>query len=195
MLTQMARHWWVWVLRGFLAVVFGVTAYIWPEITIGVLVLSFGACVLVDGLFEAVGSIAHRDQYERRWLLLLDGLFGMGVGIATFVWPNITGTVLVYLIAAWAIVGGIFAIIAAFQLRREIANEWLVAVSGLLSVLFGVTIAVAPGAGAVARVWVIAAFAIFFGMLLIAFSYRVRSWGEEVGLLAYSISLQIPRRI
>jgi len=183
MLTQMARHWWVWVLRGFLAVTFGVTAYIWPQITIGVLVLSFGAYVLVDGLFEVAGSIAHRDQYEGWWLLLLDGIFGIGVGIATFIWPNITGIVLVYLIAAWAIVGGLFAIIAAIQLRKEIDNEWLVVVSGILSVVFGVVIAVAPGTGALAMVWVIAAFAIFFGIMLIAFGYRVRSWGEEMGLL------------
>ncbi len=187
MLTLMVRNWWVWVLRGVLAALFGVTAYIWPEITLGMLVLFFGAYVLVDGIFEVFASITN-SELNGRWWLLLDGIFGIGVGVVTFLWPNITGIALIYLIAAWAVVGGIFAIISAIQLRKEIDNEWMLVLSGILSVLFGVVIAVAPGTGALALVWIIAAYAIFFGILLIVFGFRVRSWGGDLGMLAGSAS-------
>jgi len=180
----MVRNWWVWVLRGVLAVLFGVAAYIWPGLTIGLLVLVFGAYVLVNGLFEVFGSIANRDLSANWWLLLLDGLFGIGIGIFTFFRPSITGIALIYLITAWAIVGGISAIISAIQLRKEIDNEWLLILSGTFSLLFGLIMAIMPGAGALALVWVIAAYAILFGILLIVFGFRIRSWGGKMESLA-----------
>ena len=122
------------------------------------------------------------------WALLVEGLAGIAVGIMTFVWPGITALVLLYLIAAWAVVTGVFEIVAAIRLRKEIRGEWLLALSGVLSVLFGLALVVYPGAGALAVVWLIGAYAIAFGVLLIALGFRLRSWSRPESSIATSPS-------
>jgi uncharacterized membrane protein HdeD (DUF308 family) len=178
MTTQLARNWWVLVVRGFAAVLFGVLAFFWPLATVTVLVLLFGAYALVDGLFGVLASYAHRAEHDRWWVLLLEGLVGIAAGILTFLYPYITALVLLYLIAAWAILTGILEILAAIRLRREIEGEFLLVFSGILSVLFGIVAFVFPGTGAVAIVWLIALYAILFGLLLITLGLRVRGWGS-----------------
>ncbi len=174
--TQLARNWWAVVLRGVLAILFGVLAFIWPSITLFVLVLLFGAYALVDGIFALIAAITNRTKSNRVWVLL-EGIAGVIAGIVTLFLPGITAIALLFLIAAWAIITGILEILAAIELRKGISNEWLLALSGILSVVFGILIAVFPGAGAMGIIWAIAAYAIVFGILFVFLGFRLRSHG------------------
>jgi uncharacterized membrane protein HdeD (DUF308 family) len=172
-----ARHWWVFAVRGLAAIVFGVLAFVWPGVTLAVLVLLWGAYALVDGVL-ALAS-AFRTEHDHRWGLLLEGIVGIAAGIATFFWPGLTALVLLYIIAAWAFLTGVLELIAAIRLRKTIRNEWWLGLSGILSVLFSLVLIAAPGAGALAVVWLIAAYAIVFGILLLALALRLHSLGER----------------
>ena len=150
-------------------------AFAWPGITLGALVLLYGAYAFADGVLAITAALVGRTVGVPWWALLIAGLAGIGVGIITLLWPGITALVLLYLIAFWAVVTGVFEIVAAIRLRKEIRGEWLLALSGVLSVLFGVALIVSPGAGALAVVWLIGAYAIVFGALMIALALRLRS--------------------
>ena len=177
MLTTMAENWWTLVLRGIAAIIFGILAYIWPGITFTVLVLFFGAYALWDGVFALIG--AFRTQGDRRWALILEGIVGIAVGLLIFFWTGAATLALLLVIGAWAIVTGIFEIIAAIRLRKEIEGEWLLLLSGLLSVLFGIAMAIWPAAGLVAVTWLIGAYAILFGVLLVVLGFRLRNWRRQ----------------
>jgi uncharacterized membrane protein HdeD (DUF308 family) len=175
MFTQLFRNWWMFAVRGVAAVIFGVLALIWPGQTLQALVLVFGAFALVDGLFAAIVGIASRRYFERWWAVLLEGVAGVVIGLVTFFWPSVTGLALLYLIAAWALITGIFEIVAAIQLRRVITNEWMYILGGLLSIVIGVLLFVFPTAGATSLVWAIGIYAIAFGILEIVFAYRLHT--------------------
>lgn len=179
MVIVLASKWWALLLRGLVALLFGILTFIWPGISLTALVLLFGAYALVDGLFTVIAALRAPEGYKRWWVLLLEGIFGIIAGLLAFVWPSITALVLLYLIAAWAIVTGVFEIAAAIRLRKEITGEWLLALSGVLSVVFGVLLVAWPGAGALAVLWLIGAYAILFGALLIALALRLRKWGAR----------------
>lgn len=172
-------HWgWV-VLRGVAAVAFGVLALMLPGTALGVLVLLWGAYALVDGVLELVWAYRLRDiEGLTRWPLILVGLLGIAVGLITFLWPGLTALMLLMLIAFWAVTIGILQIVAAIRLRKRIEREWLLALSGLVSVAFGVLMFVRPGAGALAVVWMIAFYAIVFGLLLVGFGLRLRRFAQ-----------------
>jgi uncharacterized membrane protein HdeD (DUF308 family) len=175
--SHLARHWWALALRGAAAVIFGVLAFIWPGLTLAILVVFWGAYALVDGVLDVVASF--RTNHDHRWALLIEGVVGIAAGVAAFAWPGLTALVLVYIIAAWGVVTGVFEVIAAIRLRQVIRNEWLLVLSGIVSILFGIVLFVAPGAGALALVWLIAAFAIVDGILLLVLSFRLRGLGHE----------------
>lgn len=177
MITYLSRDWWILALRGLAAVIFGILAYIWPDVTFTILVLFFGAYALWDGIFALIG--AFRTQSDRRWPLILEGLFGIAAGLFTFFWPGAASLTLLLIIGAWAILTGIFEIITAIRLREEIEGEWLMMIGGLLSVLFGFALFIWPGAGLVAVTWLIGAYAILFGILLIVLGFRLRTWGRQ----------------
>ena len=177
MVNTLAQNWWTLVLRGVAAVIFGILAYVWPGITFTVLVLFFGAYALWDGVFALLA--AFRTQAERRWPLVLEGLVGIAAGVLTFIWPGAATLALLLIIGAWAFVTGIFEIVAAIRLREEIEGEWLLLISGLLSVLFGIALAIWPAAGLVAVTWLIGAYSIVFGILLIVLGFRLRNWGKQ----------------
>jgi uncharacterized membrane protein HdeD (DUF308 family) len=180
MLEQFTQNWWLYAVRGVAAVIFGLLALIWPGQTLLALVLLFGAYALVDGIFSVVAGIAFRRYFERWWAVLLEGIVGIIVGLLAFFWPNITALVLLYLIAAWALITGIFEIVAAIQLRRVITGEWAMILGGLLSILFGILLFVFPAAGAVSVIWVIGIYAIVFGISEIIFAFRLRGLRREV---------------
>ena len=177
MANSMAPNWWALVLRGLAAIIFGILAYIWPGITFTALVLLFGAYALWDGVFALVG--AFRTEGDRRWALLLEGIIGIAAGLVAFLWPGAASIALIYLIAGWAVATGLLEIFAAIRLRKEIEGEWVLMLSGLLSVIFGILVAVWPGAGLVAVTWIIGAYAILFGILLLVLGFRLRSWNRD----------------
>jgi uncharacterized membrane protein HdeD (DUF308 family) len=171
MLHTLAKHWWALALRGLVAVLFGLLTFVLPGITLVTLVLLFGAYALADGIFNV---IAFFRVASHQWALLIEGVIGIIAGILTFAWPAITAIVLLYLIAFWAIFTGVFEIIAGIRLRKAMTNEWLLLVIGVLSLLFGVLILFAPGAGALAIVLWIGAYALVFGAFLLALAFRLR---------------------
>jgi uncharacterized membrane protein HdeD (DUF308 family) len=175
-LPVLARNWWALVLRGLAAILFGVLAFAWPGITLFVLVLFFGAYMLVDGIFAIVAAVRAAGEEDRWWLLLVQGILGVLAGLVAIFWPGLTALALLYFIAAWAIVTGIMEIVAAIRLRREIEGEWALALSGALSVLFGVLLVVLPApAGLLSLVWLVGAYAVATGVLLLILAFRVRS--------------------
>ncbi len=174
MITMLARNWWVLALRGVFAIIFGVLALVWPGLTLLVLITLFGAYALVDGIFAVITGIASYGRNERWWAVLLEGVAGIILAVLTFLWPGTTALVLVYFIAAWALITGIFEIVAAIRLRKEIEGEWVMVLSGIVSIIFGLFLVVAPGAGALGLTWLIGASAIVFGILLLIFAFRLR---------------------
>jgi uncharacterized membrane protein HdeD (DUF308 family) len=174
LLHALAKGWWLLLLRGIAAVIFGVLAFAWPGVTLLVLVLIYGAYALVDGVLALAAAVMGRGGPIPTWWLVIVGLLGIAAGIVTFVWPGITALLLILFIGAWALVHGIFEIIGAIQLRKEIDNEWMLILSGALSVLFGLGVLILPGAGALALIWVIGAYSIVFGILMIAFAFRLK---------------------
>jgi uncharacterized membrane protein HdeD (DUF308 family) len=175
MLDTLTRNWWVVALRGAAAVLFGLLALIWPSITLLALVVLFGAYAAVDGLFVLGSAIFGRgaDGRSRAWLVV-EGIAGIAIGVVTFIWPGVTTLVLLALIAAWALVTGVLEIVAAVRLRREISGEWLLALGGALSVVFGILLLVWPATGALALVLIIGAYALVFGIVLIVLALRLR---------------------
>lgn len=173
MLHLLARHWWALALRGVFAVLFGLLTFFIPGITLLTLVLLFGAYALLDGIFDIISAIRSPSHH---WALILEGMVGIIVGILTFIWPGITAMVLLYLIAFWAIFTGVLEIVAGVRLRAAIANEVLLILMGVLSLLFGLFIIIFPGAGALAVALWIGAYAFIFGIMLIALAFRLRGF-------------------
>jgi uncharacterized membrane protein HdeD (DUF308 family) len=180
LLHALAKNWWLLLLRGIAAIIFGVLAFIWPGLTLLVLVILYGAYALVDGVLSLAAAVMGRGGPVPTWWLVVVGLLGIAAGILTFVWPGITALVLILFIGAWALVTGIFEIIGAIRLRKEIDDEWMLILSGVLSVLFGLGVMILPGAGALALIWVIAIYAIIFGVLMIALALRLRKHSQAI---------------
>jgi len=174
MLEFLAKNWWVLVLRGVCAVIFGVMTFVWPVISIAVLVLMWGAYALSDGILAIIGSFKGSHASGFPWWLLITGIVGVAAGILTFVNPKMTALALLTLIAAFAIVRGVMQIAAAIRLRHEIEHEWLLAIAGILLVVFGVLVAIFPGAGALAIVTWIGAIAVGIGVLEIIAGIRLK---------------------
>jgi uncharacterized membrane protein HdeD (DUF308 family) len=179
MVSQLARNWWLLALRGVLAIIFGVVAFIWPGTTLAVLVLLFGAYALVDGIFSVIAGIVRATKRrERWWVMVLEGLLGIGAGVVTLISPGMTALVLLYLIAAYFIVTGALEIISAIRLRREIQGEFWLVLVGIASIIFGVLLFLFPGTGALAVVWIIGAYGVAFGVLMLILAFRLRNWGK-----------------
>lgn len=170
MFDALTQKWWTVVLRGILAIVFGIVALVSPGVTLVSLALVFGAYAFVDGVFAIVGAFGHRGR-EAVWYVL-DGILGIAVGVATFFFPGITAQALVFLIGLWAILTGIFEVVAGFEL--PVSRDWLLALAGVLSIVFGVLVFANPISGAVAVVWLIGIYAVVFGITLLVFGFRLR---------------------
>jgi len=176
MVDTFRLNWWLLALRGLVAVLFGVLAFVWPGATLITLVWLFGAFALVNGLLSLILAAKAPKGYPRIGSLILGGLLGILAGLLTFVMPGITALGLLMLIAAWAIVTGIMEVVAAIRLRKIIANEWLLILAGIASVAFGVILFLQPAAGALVLIWWIGAWALIFGILLIVLAFRMRNW-------------------
>lgn len=164
------------VIRGLIGITAGVLAFIWPQLTIAALVILFGFYALVDGATNLfLGIKRPHATGQRSWVTILQGIAGIVAGVLTFVWPGITALALLLLIGAWAIVTGIFEIAAAINLRKEITGEWLLVLSGVLSIVFGMILFISPGLGAIGLAWGLGAYAVASGAILVALGVRLRT--------------------
>jgi uncharacterized membrane protein HdeD (DUF308 family) len=163
------------IVRGIVGVVFGLVAFAWPGITITALVAIFAAYAVIDGVTNLFLGLSRRPGRERSWASVIQGIVGIAAGVLAVIWPGVTALALVIFIGAWAIVTGIFEIFAAIKLRKEIKGEWLLALSGLLSVMFGVLVFAFPAAGAVGISWILGIYAMAGGIVLIALGVRLRA--------------------
>jgi uncharacterized membrane protein HdeD (DUF308 family) len=179
--SLVSRYWWTLLLRGLVAILFGILAFMWPGVTLSALVLLFGAYALVDGVAAIVVGIRDYGERERWWATLLGGLVSLGAGVVTFLMPGLTALALLSLIAFWAIFRGVLDIVAAIRLRHVIEGEWLLALCGVLSIAFGVLMVLFPGAGALAVIWWIAAFAVLLGLMLVTLGFKLRRIARPAG--------------
>ncbi len=170
-----AKYWWSFLLRGLIALIFGITAFVLPGITLGILVVLLGAFLIADGIITVFSLFFGGLARTRHWrLMLLEGLAGILIGVLTFIWPAITALLIILLVGVWAIVTGILEVAAAISLREFIENEWILGISGFISILFGIVLFLYPRLGGVAVIWVIGAYAVLFGVLLIFLGVKLR---------------------
>lgn len=175
--------WWMLALRGTSALVFGLLTFMMPGITLMFLLILFAGYCFLDGVFTMIAALTNRRTYKtgpRWWVLYLQGMASIGTGAIALFWPEVTSVVLLYLIAAWAIVTGILGIITAVRLRREIKDEWYMIGAGVLSIVFGCILAFSPATGALVVVWWIGAFALAYGAMLVFLGFRLRNKNRSV---------------
>jgi uncharacterized membrane protein HdeD (DUF308 family) len=175
MVGLITRNWWTWLIRGIAAIIFGILAWIWPGITWITIAIFFGAYALVDGIFAIIGTIRAAGAGERWWPLLIEGIVGILIAASAFYDIRIVMAALFVTIAVWAILTGIFEIVAAIQLRKHIANEFWMILGGLASIAFGVLMFFYPVIAAITIIYIIAIYAVIFGIIMIGFSFRLRS--------------------
>lgn len=178
-LQALAQGWWLVLLRGLVSIMFGILAFAWPGKTLVVVILIFGAFMLVDGILALVSAFTGRARPGRSgptWWLILVGLAGIAAGIVTFMQPGLTALVMMVFIGAWAAVHGVFEIVGAIQMRKEAGIQWMLVLSGVLSLVFGLILLTLPGPGVLGLVWAIAAYAVVFGVTLVVFSFQLRKF-------------------
>lgn len=170
----MADHWWVLLLRGIAAIIFGLIALAMPGLTVLVLLLTFGVYAIFDGVLAIITAFRRKGHDDQWWAWGLDGVLSLLIGGLALVWPAATALAFVLWMAAWAVVAGVFRIIAAIRLRKEIEGEWALGLSGLLLILWGVLLVMMPAAGILGAAWMIGGFALVIGVLLIILSFRLK---------------------
>ena len=172
--VHLTVNWWALAIRGIAVIFFAVAAFFFPGLTLGILVLLFGAYALVDGVFSMAAGIRSGVNRRRWWPMILEGVVGILVGLFTIFRPGLTALALVWVIAAWAIVTGVLEISAAIALRKVISREWLLVLAGVASVVFGAMLFLAPVIGAFVVLWWIGAYALIFGAILLGLAFRMR---------------------
>lgn len=177
MLTILARNWWILALRGALSILFGILVLVYPGLALSTLILLFGLYSLIDGISTAMMAVQQR-KHQYWWVHLLEGLVGILAGILAVAYPGVTALILLYIIAAWAVFTGMFEIWGAIRLRKEIKGELWLGLSGVISVLFGLLLVLTnPLAGIMAVLTLVAAYAVFFGIIMLVLAFRIRGMG------------------
>lgn len=174
----LSENWWVVAIRGLAGILFGIFTLLAPAISLAALVLVFGAWAFVDGVLAIVTAARRHGTSDRWWMLLLEGFAGVAIGLITLFVPGITALLLLYLIAARALITGVLQLVAAVRLRKAVSGEWLLVLGGIASVLWGLLLIIFPGPGALALVLWIGAFSFVFGALMLGLAYRLRSLGR-----------------
>lgn len=178
MVTNLARNWWAVLIRGIAALIFGILALFFPSAAIFALVVIFGAYAFVDGVFAIVAAVRAAETHARWWPFLIEGIIGLVIAAITFFEPHVTAFALYITIAIWAFLTGILEIVAATHLRKSIAGEVMLILSGVLSIVFGALMLFFPLIGVLAVIYLIGAYAILFGVLLIALAMRLRAHAQ-----------------
>ncbi|HEY1428882.1 MAG TPA: HdeD family acid-resistance protein [Candidatus Tumulicola sp.] len=181
MVHVLARNWWALLIRGIAAVVFGILAFAWPGATLFAICLLFGAYAFVDGVFAIVAAVRAAQSHERWWPFVIEGIVGLAIAGITFYDVSITFLALYFTVAVWAFITGILEIAAGIQLRKAVANEFWLILAGLASIVFGIFMFWHPIAATVVIIYVIATYAIIFGIIMIAFAFRLRSHATTGG--------------
>jgi uncharacterized membrane protein HdeD (DUF308 family) len=170
----LARHWWLFAIRGVLGIVFGLIAFFWPAVTLYSLVYVFAAYAVADGLFAIVAAMRASQHHERWTPFLLEGVVGVVAGVAAFLWPPAAVWAFVMLVAAWAILSGALMLSAAFRVGMD-HGRWWFALGGIASLIYGALLVFAPMIGAIVLTWWIGAYALVFGTAMLAGSLRLRA--------------------
>ena len=177
MLEVMSRNWWALLIRGIAAVLFGLAIlFLWPGLVIQTLVWVFAVYAVVDGIFAIITGIQHRT-HPNWWAVVLEGIISILAGIGAFLFPGLAVLTLLYIIAFWAVATGVLQIISAIQLRKEIDNEWMLILGGILSIIFGVLLVIFPESSIVTLLWLFGGLSIAWGIMLIILAFRVRNMG------------------
>lgn len=169
------ERWWVFLIRGLLALIFGILCFVQPDLSLTTLVLMFGIFALADGVMGVFIAVVGRKEIEDWWVLLLWGLIGITAGVLTFAAPNVTALVLLFYIALWAVVSGVLQVALAIRLRKEVEGELFLILAGVISIVFGIILIARPANGALAVVWIIGMFAILYGITMTILAVRLRS--------------------
>lgn len=185
----LARNWWLMVLRGLCAVGLGLAALVRPNLTLVALVLLFGVYLLVDGLLAVIAGLTRSKGSRPWWLLLIEGLIGIGAGVVAVLLPGLTAIALLYLLAAWALLTGTVEIVSAIRLRKDIESEGLLALSGILSITLGAVLVIWPQASGLALVWLMGSYALAFGLLLMGLGLRLWNWQWSVRRASNDLSV------
>jgi len=179
MALNLARNWWALALRGAAAIIFGLIALFWPPAAVAALVAVFGAYALVDGILNLVAAVRAGREGQRWGVLVFEGIVSLLVGVLTLFYPGVTALALVLWVGAWSLITGVLELVAAIRLRKQIEGEWLLALSGILSIAFGILLFISPMIGAIAIAIWIGAYAVIFGALLVGLALRLRSWASH----------------
>ncbi len=178
MLIMVSRKWWTLVLRGALAILLAVLAFLWPDHTVRALFILIGLFLILDGIVSTASSLSHRRRVNAWWIFFVEGALGLLVGLFALVRPETAAMVLVFLIGLWALATGILEIIAGLRLSATAAGEWLLTAGGILSVIFGLILIFIPSRAVIALLWLVAAYFLLFGVVLVVLGFRVRPYRE-----------------
>jgi uncharacterized membrane protein HdeD (DUF308 family) len=169
------RYWWLFLIRGLFGLALGVVAVLLPGATLAVAVIFIGAYLIVDGIVAIAKAVQVMRADAHWWVLLLEGILSLAVGVAIFTWPGLSILSLAYLVGYWAIITGVLAIGTGFRLHTHVPNEWLYALFGIISVIFGCYVLFAPATGLVYIVLMISIYGFVVGFTMIALAFRARS--------------------
>jgi uncharacterized membrane protein HdeD (DUF308 family) len=179
MVRSFHQYWWLLVMRGMLAVIFGIVAFSVPVFLLGMVGITYGLYAIGDGLMVTVTALRYRHENVAWWVQLLEGAAGIAAGAAVLLIPEVADTALVFIIAYWAIFTGSMEMISAFRLRREIDREWSLAIGGALSIFLGIYILLNPGAGLIGLLWMIGSYAVLFGLVIVYFGFKARRFMHQ----------------
>jgi uncharacterized membrane protein HdeD (DUF308 family) len=171
--AALARNWWALLLRGIFTFLFGIIAILMPGATLAALVLLFAVYMLVDGVFAIIAAVRAASQHERFGLMLFEGIADLAAAAVAFLWPLTTLLAFVLLLAAWAVVSGALLLAGTFKLNAA-HGRWLMALGGIVSIVWGVLLIWAPFVGAVVLTWWLGGYALFFGGALIVLAFQLR---------------------
>lgn len=178
LLELLAKSWWMLLLRGISAIVFGLLLWLQPQNSLATIILFLAVYTSVDGLLGILTALSQRREEEYWWAMLFWGFMGIGVGVFTFLMPNAAIIGVLFLVAFWTITSGLLQLVVAMRLRKELKGEWLLMLSGALSIIFGISLFVQPYSGVMALLWLLAIYAVVLGAILVLLSFKVKRFAD-----------------
>jgi uncharacterized membrane protein HdeD (DUF308 family) len=173
MLQRLTKFWWLIILRGVVSILFAIIAFTNPSLAFEALILLLGVFLIADGATAVYLGARMRGHDDDWWAILFEGALGIGLGVIALINPELTAAGLILVLAVWFLVTGVFEISTAIKLRREINNEWLLGIAGVISIALGILMVINPNAGAISIMWWLGFYAAAFGVLLIGLGLRM----------------------